>query len=186
MPDADAELAHRAARGDRAALEHLLTRHADRIHALCRRVIPNREDALDATQEAMLAVARGIRRFDGRAAFTTWLYRVTTNAALDELRRARRRPVPAELAERPAPGPAVDAQVDARVDIDAALATLPEEFRVAVVLRDLCDLDYATIAEVLAVPDGTVRSRIARGRVLLHERLGNPAPPPERQKSDHA
>jgi RNA polymerase sigma-70 factor, ECF subfamily len=183
LPDDDADLARRAARGDRAALEQLLTRHADRIHALCRRVIPNPDDALDATQEAMIAVVRGIRRFDGRAAFTTWLYRVATNAALDELRRKQRRPVPAELPDRPARGPAVDTQVDARVDIDAALAELPDEFRVAVVLRDLCDLDYATIAQILDVPDGTVRSRIARGRALLHDRLGNPDPTPERQSS---
>jgi RNA polymerase sigma-70 factor (ECF subfamily) len=183
LPDDDAALARRAARGDRAALETLLGRHADRIHALCRRVIPNPDDALDATQEAMIAVVRGIRRFDGRSAFTTWLYRVATNAALDELRRKHRRPVPAELPDRPARGPAVDAQVDARVDIDAALAELPDEFRVAVVLRDLCDLDYAAIAQILGVPGGTVRSRIARGRALLDDRLGNPDPAPERQTS---
>ena len=70
--------------------------------------------------------------------------------------------------------------VDARLDVDAALATLPEEFRVAVVLRDLCDLDYAEIAEVLDVPPGTVRSRIARGRAALDARFGNPGPTPER------
>jgi RNA polymerase sigma-70 factor (ECF subfamily) len=186
LPDDDAELARRASRGDRVALETLLARHADRIHALCRRVIPNADDALDATQEAMIAVVRGIRRFDGRSAFTTWLYRVATNAALDELRRKHRRPLPADLPDRPARGPALDAQVDARVDIEAALASLPEEFRVAVVLRDLCDLEYAAIAQILAVPDGTVRSRIARGRSLLHECLGNPDPDPERQKYDHA
>jgi RNA polymerase sigma-70 factor (ECF subfamily) len=186
LPDDDAVLAARAARGDRAALETLLERHADRIHALCRRVVTNPDDALDATQEAMVAVVRGIRRFDGRSAFTTWLYRVATNAALDEVRRRGRRPIPSELPDRPARGPSFDGQVDDRVDIDAALATLPEEFRVAVVLRDLCDLDYAAIAQVLGVPDGTVRSRIARGRALLHERLGNPEPPSRRRKYDHA
>jgi RNA polymerase sigma-70 factor (ECF subfamily) len=181
----DGELAGRASRGDRAALEELLDRHADRIHALCRRIIPHREDALDATQEAMIAVVRGIRRFDGRSAFTTWLYRVATNAALDELRRKQRRPVPADLPERPSPGTPADAQVDARVDIDAALAKVPEEFRVAVVLRDLCDLDYAEIATVLDIPAGTVRSRISRGRAALAEVLGNPDPDPERHTTDH-
>jgi RNA polymerase sigma-70 factor, ECF subfamily len=186
LPDDDADLARRAAQGDRRALETLLARHADRIHALCRRVVPNPDDALDATQEAMIAVVRGIRRFDGRSAFTTWLYRVATNAALDELRRRGRRPLPADLPDRPDRGPAVDAQVDDRVDIDAALASIPEDFRVAVVLRDLCDLDYATIARVLGVPDGTVRSRIARGRAMLHDRLGNPDPAARRQKYDHA
>ena len=118
----------------------------------------------------MIAIARGIRRFDGRAAFTTWCYRVATNAALDELRRRRRRPLPFDpttSAEPPASGPSVEDRVGARLDVDAALRQLPEDFRVAVVLRDLCDLDYAEIADVLDVPPGTVRSRISRGRSLL-------------------
>lgn len=172
----DDVLASAAAGGDRGALERLLDRHADRIHALCRRVLGPTEDALDATQEAMIAVARGIGRFDGRSAFTTWLYRVATNAALDEGRRRSRRPRPVETLPEPSTpaGPALDAQVDARVDIDDALARLPEEFRVAVVLRDLCDLDYAEIAQVLDVPPGTVRSRISRGRAALADLLGNP------------
>jgi len=170
----DEQLAGRAAAGDRQALETLLHRHADRIHAICRRILGHREDALDATQEAMIAVTRGIRRFDGRSAFTTWLYRVATNAALDEGRRKARRPHPVETrAETPGTGSVEDA-VGARIDVDAALRDLPEEFRVAVVLRDLCDLDYAEIADLLRVPAGTVRSRIARGRAALADALGNP------------
>ncbi|MGH8985390.1 MAG: RNA polymerase sigma factor, partial [Acidimicrobiia bacterium] len=94
--DDDPTLATAAAAGDRRALELLLDRHADRIHAVCRRVLANPEDALDATQEAMIAIARGIGRFDRRSAFTTWMYRVATNAALDEGRRRSRRPLPVE------------------------------------------------------------------------------------------
>src|SRR4051794_22670572 len=122
----------------------------------------------------MIAIARGIARFDGRAAFSTWTYRIATNAALDELRRKRRRPVPAhpDAPEPVATGPDPDDVVAARLDVDAALQHVPEEFRVAVVLRDLCDLDYAEIAEVLEIPPGTVRSRISRGRAILVERLG--------------
>ena len=90
----DASLAAAAAAGDRRALETLLERYADRVHAICRRIVVHPEDALDATQEALIAITRGIGRFDGRSAFTTWLYRVATNAALDELRRRSRRPVP--------------------------------------------------------------------------------------------
>jgi RNA polymerase sigma-70 factor (ECF subfamily) len=184
-PD-DHELVTRAVHGDRRALELLLDRHADRVHALCRRVVGHPEDALDAAQEAMIAVARGITRFDGRSAFTTWLYRVTTNAALDELRRARRRPRPDEelVATRAVPDPSAEDRVGARIDIDAALRTLPTEFRVAVVLRDLCDLDYAEIAAVLDVPPGTVRSRIARGRAALADQLGNPGAPVSRPTHD--
>jgi RNA polymerase sigma-70 factor (ECF subfamily) len=164
----DTTLARLAAVGDRAALDVLLNRHVDRVHAICRRIIGDPQDALDASQEALIAVARSIHRFDGRAAFTTWLYRVATNAALDELRRRQRRPTPSETLPEPvaAPSSAGDSVTD-RVDIDAALARIPEEFRAAVVLRDLVDLDYAQIAEVLDLPPGTVRSRIARGRAAL-------------------
>jgi RNA polymerase sigma-70 factor (ECF subfamily) len=189
--ESDAVLAARASCGDRPALEVLLDRHVGQIHAVCRRVVAHPEDALDATQEAMIAIARGIDRFDGRAAFSTWCYRVATNAALDELRRRRRRPVPAhpDGPEPIAPGPAVEDRVGDRLDVDAALRDLPEEFRVAVVLRDLCDLDYAEIAAMLEIPPGTVRSRISRGRALLVERLepgvaGNRDPAPVRQNDD--
>jgi RNA polymerase sigma-70 factor, ECF subfamily len=181
--------------GDRAALDVLLRRHHDRIHAVCRRLAGNEADALDATQEALIAIARGIRRFDGRAAFSTWAYRVATNASLDELRRRRRRPVPAlpddvddsPAAPRGAPSSrsaGIEGLAD-RLAIDEALAQLPIEFRAPVVLRDLCDLDYAEIAEVLDIPPGTVRSRIARGRAQLARHLGprNQSDPPDRPTS---
>jgi RNA polymerase sigma-70 factor (ECF subfamily) len=182
----DETLAAAANAGDRGALEVLLARHLDRVHAICRRVTGHPEDALDATQEALIAVTRGLHRYDGRSLFTTWLYRVATNAALDELRRRKRRPEPAELVEdRPLGGAAggsapVESAVAARLDVDAALAGLSPEFRAAVVLRDLCDLDYAEIAEVLDVPIGTVRSRIARGRAAIADQLREPTAPPER------
>ena len=157
---------------------------------MCRRLAGNDADALDATQEALIAIARGIRRFDGRAAFSTWAYRVATNACLDELRRRKRRPTPglpddlgasdrADAVAVSAPG--IDVLPD-RMEIDAALARLPEEFRAPVVLRDLCDLDYAEIADVLGIPPGTVRSRIARGRGQLARLLepGNQAPAAQR------
>jgi RNA polymerase sigma-70 factor (ECF subfamily) len=180
--DTDAELAARAARGDRRSLEVLLTRHADRVHGICRRVLGHPEDALDATQEALLAIARKIGTFDGRSQFTTWLYRVAANAAIDEARRRNRRPRPVELdVERPAEALLVDDAVTARLDVDAALASIPIEFRAAVALRDLAGLDYAEIARILDVPPGTVRSRIARGRAALADRLGNHDPDADRQ-----
>ena len=173
--DDDAELALDAAAGDRRALDAILQQHADLVHAVCRRIVVDPEDALDATQEALVAIARGIGRFDGRSKLSTWVYRVATNAALDELRRRGRRPL---LAVDAPPEPAVasgEAAVDARLDVDAALERVPEEFRVAVVLRDLADLEYAEIATVLDVPVGTVKSRVSRGRAALRDELGNPA-----------
>lgn len=149
---------------------------------MCRRILGSAADADDATQEALIAIARGLAagRFDGRAAFATWAYRVATNACLDELRRRGRRPEAVDddqLGRLHAGAPGPDAAAADRVDVEAALARLPVDFRAAVVLRDLCGLDYAEIADVLGIPPGTVRSRIARGRAALVPFLGNPAPP---------
>jgi RNA polymerase sigma-70 factor (ECF subfamily) len=143
----------------------------------------NDADALDATQEALIALVRGLRHFDRRSSFATWSYRVATNACLDELRRRRRRPVPVDELVVPAAGrDDLATDVADRVTIDEALASLPPEFRAAVVLRDVCALDYAEIAEVLGVPPGTVRSRIARGRAAVAVHLaGNPESPDDRQ-----
>ena len=119
---------------------------------------------------------KGLPRFDGRAAFGTWAYRVATNACLDELRRKQRRPAPVEIDNDRIPeadGPSLDTTITDRLGIDEALQHLAPEFRTAVVLRDVAGLDYATIAEVLHVPAGTVRSRIARGRGALAAELGN-------------
>ncbi|MEY2403955.1 MAG: eukaryotic-like serine/threonine-protein kinase [Acidimicrobiaceae bacterium] len=177
--------------GDRDALDTLLRRHHDRLFALCRRIMGNQADALDATQEALIAVVRGLPRYDGRAAFTTWSYRVATNTCLDELRRRRRRPEPTTTEDRPelesdSGSPRVDEQIVARMTLDEAMQHVPIEFRAAVILRDVCTLDYAEIAEVLDIPPGTVRSRIARGRALLANRLsGNPSPAPDRRKPAH-
>ena len=152
----------------------------------------NHADALDATQEALIALVRGLPRFDGRAAFTTWSYRVATNTCLDELRRRRRRPDPTETdldrdeLDASAAAPSLDEQIVARMTLDEAMQHVPVEFRAAVILRDVCTLDYAEIAEVLDIPPGTVRSRIARGRALLANRMGgNPSPAPDRQNPLH-
>ncbi|MEZ5171438.1 MAG: sigma-70 family RNA polymerase sigma factor [Acidimicrobiia bacterium] len=172
--DTDAVLATAASGGDRRALELLLERHADRIHRLCARIVRDPSDTLDAAQETMIAVARGIDRFDGRSAFTTWLYRVATNAAIEETRRRGRRPVPTEEPlDVPAPSPGPESAATSRIDVEHALERVPDDFRAALVLRDMEELDYSEIAAVLDVPIGTVRSRIARGRRALATLLGN-------------
>lgn len=179
--DNDETLARRAAAGERAALDALLRRHTTLVHAVCRRVLGNPDDALDATQEALIAIARKIGSFDGRSKFSTWAYRVATNAALDESRRRARRPLPTEtLPERSVPQDrATDSAVADRLDVDAALAQLTPEYRAAVALRDLVGMDYAEIADVLGIPAGTVRSRISRGRAALADLLGNRETPSE-------
>lgn len=190
----DEQLVDAARRGDAAAMDALLRRHYDRVHAVCRRIAGSTRDADDAAQEALIKIVRHLDRFDGRSSFGTWAYRIATNTSLDELRKRKRRPqlhvvhdddrdgAPAEpvddLSHRH-----IDAVAD-RMAIDDALAELPEEFHAPVVLRDVAGLDYAEIAAELGVPIGTVKSRIARGRKLLVARLGNRDGPSERPTHD--
>lgn len=125
-----------------------------------------------------MAIVRGLPRFDGRAKFSTWAHRIAHNACIDELRRRERRPdpgLPDHEARRRGEGPGLDETVADRLSTDEALQALPEDFRAAVVLRDQLGMDYAEIAEVLGIPPGTVRSRIARGRTALARALGNQA-----------
>jgi RNA polymerase sigma-70 factor (ECF subfamily) len=197
IDEPDAALVARARDGDRDAMDTLLRRHHDRVYALCRRMTGNDADAADATQDALIAIVRGLPRFDGRAAFSTWAYRIAANACIDEHRRRARRPVPGlddhagtagRITRSPSDGrtgsrisgggdgPDLADRVADRFDIDAALTALPAEFRAAVVLRDQLGLDYAEIAAVLEIPPGTVRSRIARGRAALADRLREAGP----------
>ena len=178
--------------GDRDALDALLRRHHDRIHAVCRRLAGNEADALDATQEALIAIVRGLPRFDGRAAFSTWAYRVATNACLDELRRRGRRAVPGPPGG-PDGAPGRAAVTGRRRHRGARRPaghrrrtgrSCPRSSASPVVLRDLCDLDYAEIADALGIPPGTVRSRIARGRALLAASLGGNREPGRGRPTD--
>jgi len=176
----------------------LLRRHFDLIYAVCRKLAGNDSDAADASQEAMIAIVKGLPRYDGRAAFTTWAYRVATNACLDELRRRKRRPdqglpehetASLEVVSTMSASTArdVDEQVSDHLDLDVALAELPEEFRAPLVLRDLVGMDYAEIAETLGIPPGTVRSRIARARGRLERSsalAGNRPPASDRQNPE--
>jgi RNA polymerase sigma-70 factor (ECF subfamily) len=174
----------RATGGDRAALDALLRAHQHRVLAICTRMLGDPADAADAAQDALIAICRGLARFDNKSSFSTWVYRVTTNACLDEIRRRSRRPrveLPAGSSAPTTPGH--DDAIAARVTIETALLELPEHARAALVLRDLCELDYAEIGDVLGIPPGTVRSRIARARDALARAVGNQITTGERPTS---
>jgi len=160
----DTTLVARACGGDRAAMNDLLERHYDRVHAVCRRLTGSAADADDAAQETMIRVVRNLRQFDGRASFGTWIYRIATNTALDELRKRRRRPQ-LHVVRPDEHGAGIGEQADPRAERDvtasvdqivlsAALSSLPADFRAPLVLRDVGDLDYAEIAEALDIPIG--------------------------------
>ena len=181
----DELLVRRAQRGDQKAVDTLLREHYDTVRAVCHRIVINKDDADDATQVALIAIVRALPSFDGRSKFSTWVYRIATNAALAEIRRIRRRAVPHDSQDF-ASIPAADGSgaVDAQMDVAAALSRVPEEFRTVLVLRHIADLEYDEIAVILDIPVGTVRSRLSRGRAQLSEHLGNPGPSSRRQTEE--
>lgn len=174
--DQDAALIQRYLSGDVAAFDELMHQHQDRVFGICLRMLRDRDAALDATQETFITVFRKADRFAGRSAFSTWLYRVAVNTCYDATRKAKRNRTES-LPEHtdPADDGAIDdlAAVELRPDIEAALANLPEEFRSAVILSDLEGLALQTVADILDVPIGTIKSRVFRGRKLLAGILGN-------------
>lgn len=171
--EGDEDLAARAARGDHRAFETLVRRHQANLYAICRRITCNDQDALDALQDTLIILWRRIGEFQGRSQVSTWLYRVATNAAIDEVRRRSRRPDPAAtVPEIRSSAPSLSDQLADRLDLDRAVARLPPQFRAAIVLREYCGLSYQEISEVRGIPVQTVKSQIARGRMALAELLG--------------
>jgi RNA polymerase sigma-70 factor (ECF subfamily) len=146
------------------------------VFGICLRMLRDRDAALDATQDTFLTLFRKADRYKSEAAFSTWLYRVTVNTCYDHLRRAKRKAADS-LPEYhdPADPRAGDAltSVELRPDIEDALQQVGEEFRAAVVLVDLEGLALETVADMLGVPVGTVKSRVYRGRRQLAAQLGN-------------
>lgn len=156
--------------------EEIARDEGDFIYTVAYRLTGNREDAQDLVQEVMVRVQRGLRTYTP-GSLRAWLGRITTNAFLDDARRRQRRPQ-AALPEDPdtvlPPAPSAEAASSSDSlpdDLQAMLAELPEDYRLAVVLSDVAGMPYAEIADQLGVPVGTVRSRIHRGRLALRERI---------------
>ncbi len=147
----------------------------------------NRSDAEDATQNALISIVKALPSFDGRSQFSTWIYRIATNAALDEVRRIGRRPRPTDNdAVYDSPQSDRTEAVAAQLDVVAALAEIAEEYRTTLVLRHVADLEYEEIAAIQGIAIGTVRSRLARGRAQLVEILGNQEAPSNRQTDSNS
>jgi len=175
----ESQLVASAQQGNRDALEQLLEHYYDFVFSICRRVIGNIDDANEATQETLISVVKHIASFKSTAKFSTWVYRIATNASLDEIRKKSRRPTTefTEETVHPLDSKATRSLEDSLIDtldIDNALQSLPEEFRIVLVLRDQLGTSYEEISEILEVPTGTVKSRIARARQKMKEEiLGN-------------
>lgn len=146
--------------------------HLRSLFGAAYRMTGNAYDAEDLVQETFLRAHRALDRFEAGTNARAWLHTILQRVRTDAFRRKKRRPETVELTgEGPAIRPAQDALASGHEDLERALAALPENFRTAVVLRDLQELSYAEIAAALSVPVGTVMSRIHRGRALLREAL---------------
>ncbi|MET8259041.1 RNA polymerase sigma factor [Micromonospora sp. NPDC005205] len=177
MPDADDidALARSAAHGDPAALDALLLAVRPEALRLCARFLPNREDAEEACQDTLLALANGITRFEGRSSFRTWLHRLAANRARSTYRTLRRRwrleaggvPLPDRADPR-----RTSVVAGTRLDLLDAFDAVRPDLAEVVALRDVLGLSYPEIAELLDVPVGTVKSRLHLARHQVRQRLG--------------
>ena len=187
MDDADTDEQDRAlvaahVAGDAQAFSTLVHRHQERLWAVALRTLGDREEAADALQDALLSAYRAAGSYRGDARVTTWLHRIVVNACLDRVRRNKARPtVPLPEDNDPADPRDALTERETALDIEAALAALPEEQRAALVLVDVQGLPVDDAAHVLGIPVGTVKSRGSRGRARLAVSLGHlrnrPLPP---------
>ena len=179
-----------AREGDQGAFEELVRLYEKRVLALTQRMCKNPEDAAEAAQEAFLAAWQGLGNFRGESSFSTWLYRLASNACVDLLRREGRRQSGVSLDDEdlnldvPSTIPTPQEEAERRElgeQIEAGLRALPPEYRAVLVLREVQQLRYQEIAGALELDVGTVKSRISRGRKRLRSFLlerGNFSPPP--------
>ncbi len=189
----EARLATEASAGDRVALAELVRRHQGRLFNVVFRMLGNHEDAADVTQESLVQVVQRIDTYRGDAQLSTWMTRVAINQAITFLRKAKRRPTvsidaaprngradhdasdvgfSASLEQHREPSPVQSVQLEEdRQQLQQALASLDENFRAVLVLRDIEQLDYQQIGSVLDIPEGTVKSRLFRARLMLRDKL---------------
>lgn len=174
----DEQLIQKAVAGDIGAFEQLVRNHQDKIYSFALSLCKNSEEAKDAAQTALLKAFLSIRGFKGRSSFTTWLYRILCNVLKDELKKSHRKHEISSDENGLLLGEALFAREEkvfndkeTRVLVARCLKQMPREFAFVVLLRDLQGFEYQEIAEILNVPLGTVKSRLARAREELRARL---------------
>lgn len=172
----DAELIAAHAAGDQHAFNEIVRRHRDRMWAVALRTMRDPEEAADALQEAFISAFRAASSFRAESQVTTWLHRIVVNACLDRIRRRAARPtVPLPEAGPGEPVVDRDAMSDRELTliVSEALANLPEEQRLPILLLDVEGYSVAEAARILGIAEGTVKSRCARGRAKLAKLLGH-------------
>lgn len=173
----DADLVERVLAGDRGAFTAVVRRHDDRLRTLAYKLLGgDRHRMDDAMQDAYIRAFRGLGTFRRDAHLGSWLYRIVYNACIDELRRSKRRPDPVDVSDavwdRPSGAAGPERAVTGADAARRALAALPDDQRVTVVMVDGEGLDNRTAARLLDVAPGTVASRLSRARATMRQHLG--------------
>jgi len=194
MPLTEQQLVDRARAGDRQAMGELLANHHNRLYNVALRMVNHQDDALELTQDAMLKIVEHLQSYDGRAQLSTWMIRITMNLSISHLRKRKLRKtasldatvtgslsggdgeVSTPLSDRIETKNELSAQQcvqesEMLAALHDAMGRLDEEFRSVLVLRDVNEMDYREIADILEVPVGTVKSRLFRARLALREEM---------------
>lgn len=173
--------------GNISAFEKLIYQHQKSVYNMAFSMLGNREDAYDAAQEVFIRVFKSLPGFREQASFSTWVYRITKNVCLDEIRKNKKRntvsidretdygdgPVKMQI-EDSGPTPDESAERNELVKkVQEGIAKLPEQHRLIIIMRDIQNLSYEEIAGILKCPEGTVKSRINRARTALREIIEN-------------
>lgn len=163
----------RAQAGDGAAFETIYREHSPKVYALCLRLSGgSQEDATELMQDVFIRAWRGLKNFRGESAFSSWLHRLTVNAMLERARSEKRRTARVLFMEDPAQDVAmISDEPGAQMDIESAIAALPEGARIAFVLHEIEGYHHSEIAEQLGVAEGTVKAQLHRARKLLIKAL---------------
>ena len=171
----ETELIRKTLEGDAEAFGELVRAHQDRLYTSLVHYFGNEADARDVVQDALVQVLQKLPQFEQQSSFYTWLYRIAFNLASNRVRRRKReREILADHTPRggDAEPPSRQLERDETIaQVRAALAGIPEPYRSVIVLRELDGADYATIAQILDIEIGTVRSRLHRARSMLREAL---------------
>jgi RNA polymerase sigma-70 factor (ECF subfamily) len=195
-PKRERQLMDQVQRGDRGALGELLNAYSRQVYHVCLRMVSNSSDAADLTQDVLLKAIQHVDSFEGKSKFSTWLFRIAMNLSISHLRKRKvRRAVSLEsstnddghagapdqafslkamIAEEREPGPHQSVETNEQIErVLAAVDCLDENLRSVILLRDLQDMDYQQMAEVLGVPVGTVKSRLFRARLALRQAVSD-------------
>jgi len=182
----DKKLVERVQKGDKGAFDLLVLKYQHKIVNLIMRYVRDPELALDIAQEAFIKAYRALPRFRGDSAFYTWMYRIAVNTAKNHLAAQRRRPMDVELDLQDPEQYDLHAKLketdtpegltlsnELKESVERAIAALPEDLRMAIVLRELEGMSYEEIAQTMECPVGTVRSRIFRARDAIGKKVGS-------------